>query len=417
MTAPADSVQVGSSATGSPRSVRALDIARVAAIVAAVAIPVSTAIVSTACGVLLLATLLSGRMHRVLGRAFRQPMGLAIIVFFVVVAFGMLHGPASWQERLESFWSWRKLLYAYLLLGLFDGLAWKKRFVWSIALACLAGVVASFVAFAGWIPSKPNNEIGVLFQNHTTQGLFFSVGIICSAQLALVTKGPWRVAMWITVVLLVLNILFVSPGRSAYLVVAAIPIVLGLQRLGWRRVPAVAAVVAILGLAAYQFSSMVRERVDLAWQEVTTHDTSSTLTSVGFRAVVYRHTAELVAKHPLAGYGTGSFRRVYTDHVRERYTDWRGEGTADPHNQYLLIAMETGLIGVAAFAGILVTALRSARTRSVWAWVGVTVLVGWLLTSLFNSHFRTFAEGHLVAFLLGAMLARETPDGANPDGG
>lgn len=417
MTASVDSSYSPSSTAWSRWGCRSLDVARIAAIVAAVAIPVSTALVSTACGVLLLATLLSGRMHRVLGRAFRQPLGLAIVVFFVVVALGMLHGPASWQERLESFWSWRKLLYAFLLLGLFEGIAWKKRFAWAIALACLAGVLASFMAFAGWIPSKPHNEIGVLFQNHTTQGLVFSVGIICCAQLAFVTQGPWRVVMWVAVVLLVLNILFVSPGRSAYLVVAAIPLVLGLQRFGWRRVPALAAVVAILGLAAYQFSSMVRERVDLAWEEVTTHHTTSTLTSVGFRAVVYRHTAELVAEQPLVGYGTGSFRTVYTSYVRERYTDWRGEGTADPHNQYLLIAMETGLIGVAAFIGILVTAFRSTRTRSVWAWVGVTVLVGWVLTSLFNSHFRTFAEGHLVALIVGAMLAREAPDGASADGG
>ena len=86
-------------------SARALDVARVAAIVAAVAIPVSTALVSTACGVLLIAILASGQAHRVIGAAFRQPLGLAIAIFFAVVALGMLHGPAEWQGRFESLWS------------------------------------------------------------------------------------------------------------------------------------------------------------------------------------------------------------------------------------------------------------------------------------------------------------------------
>lgn len=398
-------------------SARALDVARVAAIVAAAAIPVSTALVSTACGVLLIATLLSGQAHRVLAQAFRQPLGLAILVFFAVVALGMLHGPAPWQSRLESFWSWRKLLYAFLLLGLFGAEIWKRRFVWTLALWASAGVVASFIAFAGWVPSKPNHEIGVLFQNHTTQGLFFAVGIVCCTQLATVTRGAWRAFMAAVAALLVLNILFVSPGRSAYLVVAAIPIVVGIQRFGWRRVPAVLAVVAVLCIVAYQFSSLLRDRVDLAWKETMTANESEILTSVGFRAVVYRNTLELIAANPIVGYGTGSFREVYTPHVQKRYTDWRGEGTADPHNQYMLVAMETGAIGLAAFLGVMVTALREVRTRTVWAWVAATVLAGWMLTSLFNSHFRTFPEGHMVALVLGAMLARSTGRGALADGG
>ncbi len=386
-------------------SARALDVARVAAIVAAIAIPVSTALVSTACGVLLLAILFSGQGHRVIGTAFRQPLGLAILIFFAVVALGMLHGPAEWQGRFESLWSWRKLGYAFLLLGLFGDDVWKKRFVWAFALAALVGVVASFIAFAGWIPSRPNHEIGVLFQNHTTQGLFFAVGIVCCAQLLIISRGGPRILMGIAVVLLVANILFVSPGRSAYLVLMAIPIVMGVQRFGLRKVPAVLAVVVVLCLAAYQFSPLLHDRVNLAWKEVMTHNESEILTSVGFRAVVYRNTLELIAANPIVGYGTGSFRNIYTDHVKTRYTDWRGEGTADPHNQFMLVAMETGVIGLAAFLGVMIFALRRARDRTVWSWVGATVLVGWILTSLFNSHFRTFPEGHMVSLVLGAMLA------------
>jgi O-antigen ligase len=33
------------------------------------------------------------------------------------------------------------------------------------------------------------------------------------------------------------------------------------------------------------------------------------------------------------------------------------------------------------------------------------LLAAWCTTSLFNSHFQTFNEGHLIALLLGALLA------------
>ena len=134
-------------------------------------------------------------------------------------------------------------------------------------------------------------------------------------------------------------------------------------------------------------------------------DESEILTSVGFRAVVYRHTIELIAARPITGYGTGSFSHVYSPVVAKRYSDWRGEPTADPHNLYMLIAMETGAFGLLAFAGILVTALACVRRGTMHAWIAAGALLGWMLTCLFNSHFRTFPESHMISLLLGAMLA------------
>jgi O-antigen ligase len=96
---------------------------------------------------------------------------------------------------------------------------------------------------------------------------------------------------------------------------------------------------------------------------------------------------------------------VYSPAVAKLYSDWRGEPTADPHNLYMLIAMETGAFGLLAFAGILVTALACVRRNTMHAWIAAGALLGWMLTCLFNSHFRTFPESHMISLLLGAMLA------------
>ncbi len=385
---------------------RALDVSRVAAMVAMVGVPLSTALASTAIGVFALSLLVSGCVIRVVRGAFRQPLGKAILVFFVVVMFGTLHGPAPLAERWDSVWSWRKLLYAYLLLGMFGAELWKDRFVKTLATVATLGVVASFMAWFGWIPSKPfPHEVGVIFTNHTTQGMFFALGLLACAQLLMRASGRWRWVLGAAVVLAVLNLLFVSPGRSAYFVAAAIPLALGWQRFGVRRLPLVAAAVGALCVGAYLVAPQVRDRVDLAVHEALHADESEILTSVGFRAVVYRHTIELIAARPITGYGTGSFSHVYSPVVAKRYSDWRGEPTADPHNLYMLIAMETGAFGLLAFAGILVTALACVRRGTMHAWIAAGALLGWMLTCLFNSHFRTFPESHLISILLGAMLA------------
>ncbi|MFO1322004.1 MAG: O-antigen ligase family protein [Burkholderiales bacterium] len=400
---------VAEAAPPSRWSLRSLDVARGAAIVALLAVPVSTALVSTACGVLLLSLLASGRLVVVVRDAFRQPLGRAIVIFFAVVALGMLYGDVPWRERIDSLWSWRKLVYGFLLLGLFGAIAWKRRAAWAMAAFCAAGVIASFLAKWGALPSRPNHEPGVLFQNHTTQGMVFAVGIVCCVFLLSSSAPRVRLALGGVALILAANILFVSPGRSAYLVLAVIPVMAGIWRFGMARAPAVLAGVIVLCAGAYVISPLVRDRVDLALHEVTTHREAAQLTSVGFRAVVYANTLELVRARPITGYGTGSFRQTYTEHVRARYHDWRGEGTTDPHNQFLLVAMETGLIGLAAFLGVIVAGFRQARGGDVYAWIGATVLAGWVLSSLFNSHFRTFGEGHMLALMLGTMLARPTP--------
>jgi len=41
------------------------------------------------------------------------------------------------------------------------------------------------------------------------------------------------------------------------------------------------------------------------------------------------------------------------------------------------------------------------------------MLLAWCATSMLRSHFQTFAEGHLLAFFLAAMLARPV-DGLEP---
>ena len=388
-------------------SARALDASRVAAIVAVAAVPWSTALVSAACGAMLIALLVSGRGHRVLGDALSQPLGIALAVFFAVLAIGMLYSKAGWDDRASSLWSWRKPAYTLILLGLFAAPAWKRRFVWALIAVAAAGVVASFATWALGIAPKYYGEPGVLLQNHSLQGVFFALAMLCCVISALVTQS--RRVRWGLLGLaglLALNVVFVSPGRSGYLALAAMLAVAGIRLLGWRRLPVVIAGLVAVSALAYVASPMVRERIALGLAEVQSHRQTETLTSMGFRMNAWENTVALIRERPVFGYGTGSFGKVYSERVRQRYDDWRGEPGTDPHNQYLMILTENGVVGLAAFLAVLALAFRAGlRSPDGYRWIALGALFAWTLTCLFNSHFRTFPEGHLIALVLGAMLA------------
>jgi O-antigen ligase len=164
----------------------------------------------------------------------------------------------------------------------------------------------------------------------------------------------------------------------------------------------------VLTCGAVWLSPLIMQRIELALKEVRETHSSPVITPMGIRPVMWETTASIVRDSPLIGHGLGSFPEQYRSVVTQRYTGWKATLTADPHNQYLMILAETGLLGLAAFAWFLFSATRQ-YVRGAFGIVGIALLLAWTLTSLFSSHFHTFNEGHLIAILLGVCLARENP--------
>jgi O-antigen ligase len=107
---------------------------------------------------------------------------------------------------------------------------------------------------------------------------------------------------------------------------------------------------------------------------------------------------------------------AYAGEVRNQIGDqslqnWCARPAHDPHNQYLRVTVEAGVLGLLAFLGLIVGAARQPAAQP-YRSCGLALLAAWSVTSLFNSHFQTFNEGHLIALLLGALLAPDVPDEA-----
>ena len=96
----------------------------------------------------------------------------------------------------------------------------------------------------------------------------------------------------------------------------------------------------------------------------------------------------------ILGEGTGGYEKAFVDHVK----DQEGQENFihhDPHNQFLKIFAELGIMGLVSF-------LRAAlfqRTTPFYFDLSLGVLLAWCGTSLFSSHFSTFTEVVLFIFI------------------
>lgn len=391
-------------------SEKSLNISRSLAIIAAVAAPISTGATSIACVALLIFWLLSGQALHTLKLSWQQPLGKMIVLFYAWLMLGSLYAESDWPGRLQTLSSWKKLLYAFILLGMFQTAEWQRRFVNCYAGAMVVSAVIGLVLWWFDLIVRPSNGAiyaGIFMTNHATQSMAFVAATLCCIFLLHDAEKPrMKYFLWAAIGLLLFNIFFISTARSSYIAlpVAAIFAVVSIH--GYRKLPQIAALAAIVALAFGLTSSTLRERVKLAMDEQANYQTSAGETSVGVRMIFYKNTLELIREKPWLGYGTSSFKPVYSAHAAAKYQDWRAVSTGDPHNQYMFVWLENGVFGLLLFLAYIYIGIRQGLKNPPYGTIAASFLIAIAASSLFNSHFKTYAEGYMLAFFLGALLTR-----------
>jgi len=361
---------------------------------------------------LLLAVIFSSaELRQSLWATWRLPMVKFILLFYAVMIVGTTYSIAPKDVAVRMAIGWSKLLLVPIALSLFDDTRWKSRF-----LKTFVGVltVCAVVSFGLWLLEidlpVASRERGVFLRNHATQGMAFAVGALSAFILAVESgAGRLRRLYVLSALLLLANIALVTTGRSGYLVamVCAVGAVSGYVFFGQRRLGArgiVGAVLLVIGVAGILLLAPAsRGRMMQGVQEIQQYEQAKEETSMGIRMVFWKNTIEIISEQPLLGYGTGAFGTAYDRKVAGR-TGVAATPAGDPHNQYMKITAENGVVALLVFLGFLVAAARQ-RCAAPYRMIGLCVLASWCATSLFNSHFSTFNEGNFIYAWLGIMLA------------
>ncbi|MGR8929485.1 MAG: O-antigen ligase family protein [Gammaproteobacteria bacterium] len=375
------------------------------------AAPISTAATSIATVALLVFWLLSGQAVQSLRRSWQQPLGKMIVLFVLWLVIGMFYADTNWHTRLTTLSSWKKLFFVYLLLGIFYQTEWQKRFVHAYVVVMFTAAIIALSLWSLNLIVRPSNDggPGIFMTNHATQSMAFIAALLCCIFLLHeTTSRRHKYWIWTAIALFLFNIFFISTARSGYI---ALPIAATFaigSIYGFRKLPAIVAIAAVALLAIGLTSDTLQQRIKTALDERATYQTSEIETSVGIRVIFYQNTLELIKEKPWFGYGTSSFKSVYGPLAASKYKDWRSGATADPHNQYLFVWLENGLVGLLLFFGYIAIGIRQGIDNKPYGAIAASFLVAIAASSLFNSHFKTFAEGYLLAFFVGALLTRPT---------
>jgi O-antigen ligase len=319
----------------------------------------------------------------------------------------------SWLQGLldvSVLISWRKILMLPIAAAFYRDRIHAQRcfavFTFIVCTICALLVLVRYPLHQfGWI--EIYHQDWSVVRNPSTQSMFFAAGLITA--LILLRDGALAKLKRLFIgsfFIVFFAFILGTGGRSGYiaaLVMLIAYIIMSVTTKQSRRIIGTGALVIISVILGLAFSPYANKRINMALSEISAPVLSNPLTSEGLRKLFWSRTFEMIPDHAFMGSGTGSFELAYLQHIENNYKGSKEILTRDPHNQFLKILIEQGILGLGLFS-VLLLSLAKNRNLSVYSQLGFLILIGWLASSLFNSHFTTFSEGRFVWTWVGVFL-------------
>lgn len=380
-------------------------------------IPISVALDNVLLLLVVVLWLMGGGLKRKFAFVAAHPVALAALALFGLLLAGLAWGERYPGDGLRYLGKYEELLFIPVFVTLFREARMREAALrWFCAAMVLSFIVAELIALGlldgNALLNRPPEYTGA-FKPSITHGLFSAFAAFLFALLALREPGwPRRLLFAALALIAVKNVALVSISRTAYLVLAFLVIYGFFALYRWRGLAAAGVLLLLLFAALYHGSAIFRERVDTVVSSKTDLQYQwPSRESVTDRMKWYQRSLEILREHPLLGAGTGSYPRAFAGAAESA----PGIRTPNPHNEYLLIAAQTGLAGLALLLCLFISQYRLAprlatplETHLARGLV-ITLAVGCLFNSFLLDHTEGLFYAWLTGVLYGGLQARPAP--------
>lgn len=344
----------------------------------------------------------------------RRPDLVAALAFWGFGLLSMAWSSASLRMMVTQLWLYGMLLVSPLIaLACPPALARLalRQFAIASALVGCASTLAHFQLLpAGWQVWSSSIEAEGNQRIVTSLMLALGAALAVLHALSVVSDRRRERAAWLIAAALSTVGLALQDRRTGMVALPVLLAVLGLARLRStaQRLGVILGIAALCGLA-WQASPVVRAHLSEGLNEMRSYQSSDSVeTSWGMRLRLAERTLQMVHERPVAGHGIGSWISQWQARVPPGL---KISIHTTPHNEYLLVASQLGLIGIALLLWLLLgNAWRGWATGAVGhAQLLVWTAIAW--TGFFNVVLRDskFALPLLLLAGLAGAVTRARP--------
>ncbi len=389
---------------------RAEQLGRFAVIFLGFSIPISTALDNILLGLIAMLWLASGNFKLKLNAIAANPVALSALMLFGMLLAGLAYGTRFPGDGLAFLMKYADLLFIPIFVTLFQQERTRELGLRWYCVAMILSFIVAELAASGLLLFNPllHRDAGSSFKFSITHSLFSAFAALAFALLAQrEPRWPQRLLFIVLALVAVKNVVAIGVSRTAYIVLTLLALYFFYALFRRRGLIIAAVLLAISLFAFYGASETFRERVDTVvvdrgdWQSQWPSRESVTV-----RLEWYRQSIDAIVGHPVFGSGTGSVPRSLAETAESSKPH-----ISNPHNEYLAITMQVGLVGLILLLHMwwrqLVLAPRLAKPIETHLARGlvITLAVG----CLFNSFLLDHTEGLFYAWFTGLLYGGLMP--------
>lgn len=376
----------------------------------AVSVSLGVAVVSIA-KLLLLIAVAGQIVLDVKGRSFPSFKHWPLMTWWILLAMGWMSLSFFWTEAstTDALAGWGRhsrilwfLAVFYLLRSPEQSLLTLKWFVAGMVVMMLS----SWALVAGlpvpWATAEALPSLGIVHGSTLEQPVLLTLlATVLWFMREHWPKGHWRWAPILILLLTFLNVFFVMTGRTGFMVMLIfISMVVWWQLPRRSRLFVIAlpfALIALMMILSPRFQARTTEAV----HDVLSYQEGSVTTSQAQRLDYWHRSLLAIQQKPFIGHGVGSWNINY-----HQLGGMQLEAPSNPHQQYLLWAVESGVIGTALFLAVLFFQFKEANALA--QNVRQTLLTVTFISAamgLMNCPYFGAGMGECLVYLAASLLA------------
>ncbi|MAZ79224.1 MAG: hypothetical protein CMD72_00560 [Gammaproteobacteria bacterium] len=231
-----------------------------------------------------------------------------------------------------------------------------------------------------------------IFQNYIIQGIVLSFYSFLCVYIANKNK---KYLYYLLSALSFFNVLFLNDSRTAYIIIVILTIFSFLKIIDNNKIRLIF-FLFIISMLSTQMTTNLENRVNILSNDAQLIKNNKYNSSLGLRFIWTKIGIENITINPVFGFGVGAYKKTSIDYIEKHHLKYYDYYVTDnPHNEFISISTQLGLIGIIFFVGFLYSLiLESVGILS----KGVIIVV--VLSSVFNSAFHDNMLGLFLVLII-----------------
>lgn len=277
------------------------------------------------------------RRQPILVRSYDLVIAAYFFYCFVSMLYGSyLHGYELGPELLTIKTYFNPFVIYFLLKNAIANTKQLRMLSVLVVIILVLGAAYSIIGFFLWPETYAYR--GTRSEGIVGQANLYGMSLICLSPILFYYLEPktfFRKALRFVSIAILLVALFQTGSRGAMLGMIAIFFLIFLKSKQKLRIGIASMLLAPVVLSVFYFSSIETETT---MERLKINDVRSLQTYSSGRLGLWQKVIEDIAKRPILGYGFNSHEKVFLDH--------RGHRGTSPHNEYLYILFNLGMVGL-----------------------------------------------------------------------